>query len=420
MIKKTRHYQSELAVIGAGIAGCAATIFALNRGIKTTQIGNTGALAYTSGYFDLLGVDQGRVIHDPWNGLHDLRQHQPHHPYSKLNNDEIRNAFSEFVNTLQDMGLSYTSPADSNQSGLLPVGSSKPTYSMPATMSQSTQAMASRARVLIIDFIGLQGFSAQEIVANLTSQWPQLRAQSISFPDMESGGQVYPEVMARAMEVPATRAKLAAKIKPMIGDAEYIALPAMLGIHGSDQIHQEFQQMIGLPVFEIPTIPPSVAGIRLREIMEQRLAAKGATVITQQKVESVEFKADCIQLEYQDHFGPVVIQTQKLLLASGRFLSGGLKAGQQQIQESLIDLPVAQPDNREGWFNQAYFDLNGHAVNRAGVMVNERFQVIDSDSNVMDQRLFAAGIILAHQDWIRQRCGAGVAIATAFKAVQSL
>ena len=36
-----------------------------------------------------------------------------------------------------------------------------------------------------------------------------------------------------------------------------------------------------------------------------------------------------------------------------------------------------------------------------------------------NERLFAAGIILAHQDWIRGRSGAGIAIATAYKAVEA-
>ena len=33
--------------------------------------------------------------------------------------------------------------------------------------------------------------------------------------------------------------------------------------------------------------------------------------------------------------------------------------------------------------------------------------------------LFSAGSILAHQDWMRMKCGAGLAIATAFKAVSA-
>ncbi len=420
MIKKTRHYQSELAVVGAGIAGCAASIFALNRGIKTIQIGNTGALAYTSGYLDLIGVDHTDVIDDPWQGLDRLRQQDPHHPYCKVSNDEVRTAFDEFVSTLQDMGLSYTKATDSNFVAMTPAGTLKPTHCMPATMSQSIQAMISRARVLFIDFIGLEGFSAQEIMANLGAQWSGLAAQSIAFPEMETGAQVYPEVMARALEVSETRALLAQRIKQVAGDAQYIALPAILGIHGPDHIHREMERLVGLPIFEIPTIPPAVPGIRLRELLEQQLAAKGATVITQQKVAAATLKDEGILLEYDDHYGPVNIQADNILLASGRFLSGGLTADQNHLSEALMNLPIQQPGNRDHWFSDEYFAPEGHAVNRSGVLVNEKFQVVNHQHEVVDPRLYAAGIVLANQDWIRQRCGAGVAIASAYKAILSV
>ena len=55
MRDETRTFATELAVIGSGIAGCAASIFALNRRIDCAQVGNTGAVAYTTGYLDLLG-----------------------------------------------------------------------------------------------------------------------------------------------------------------------------------------------------------------------------------------------------------------------------------------------------------------------------------------------------------------------------
>ncbi|MEJ2730435.1 MAG: hypothetical protein P8185_18365 [Deltaproteobacteria bacterium] len=36
------------------------------------------------------------------------------------------------------------------------------------------------------------------------------------------------------------------------------------------------------------------------------------------------------------------------------------------------------------------------------------------------ETLFAVGSILAHQDWMRMKCGAGLAIASAYAAVNSL
>jgi glycerol-3-phosphate dehydrogenase subunit B len=420
MNKKTRRYESDLAVIGAGITGCAASIFALDRGLTTVQIGNSGALAYTSGYFDLLGKLDTHFLDNPWQGLDQLRRQEPDHPYAKISNSDIKNAFVEFINALDEMGLKYTLPSQQNHQVLLPAGVLKPTYCLPSTMQKAIPARANNARVLLVDFIGLQGFSAKEIAANMKSHWPQLRTQFIDFPDMESGVQLYPEVMARALEVPATRNAFADRLKAVAADAEYIALPAILGIHRPDYIHAEMERLVGLPLFEIPTIPPAVPGIRLRELFAQQLARRGAINIAQQKVQRLELHSGAIRLFLQDNYGAIEINTKQVILASGRFLSGGLKTDQHQVQESLMNLPIDQPSDRENWFNKSYFDPQGHAINRAGVMVNEDFHAVDHQGQIIDKRLLAAGILLAHQDWIRQRCGAGLAIASAYKAVNTI
>lgn len=420
MIKQTRIHETELAVIGAGISGCAATLFALNRGIKVTQIGNTGALAFTSGYLDLLGVQDGSIISSPWSALDRLRTTEPEHPYCRMSRQTIETAFAEFVDALDEMGLCYTRPGENNHMALLPIGAVKPTFCIPETMRQGGEAMARQARTLIIDFEGLQGFSGREIAQNLSDKWPQLGVATLAFPEMESDAALYAEVMARSLEVPTTLDALAQSIKAVAGDAEVIALPAILGIHRPDEVHQRLQQLVGLPVFEIPTIPPGVAGIRLRELLEQQLHERGADIVSQYKVKQVSFKNSHVELSYEDHFGLVIIKAQTALLASGRFLSGGLNADRRQIRESLLNLPVQQPASRDDWFHESYFDPAGHAVNRTGVEVNNEFQVVDLNQQVIDPRLYASGIVLANQDWIRQRSGAGIALASAYQAVQSV
>ncbi len=97
-------------------------------------------------------------------------------------------------------------------------------------------------------------------------------------------GEIYPEVMARALEVPGTRAKFAKLLKEAAGEAKVIGLPALLGMHRPDLVRSELEQLTGLTIFEIPTMPPSVPGIRLREMFEQVFPQKGITLIPQQKV----------------------------------------------------------------------------------------------------------------------------------------
>ena len=419
MKRQVRHHHGELAIIGSGLAGFAASIFALESGIKTVLIGNTGAVAYTTGYFDLLGTSSGKVLRYPWQGLEDLQRNEPDHPLSRIANDDINRAFCQFTSALTKMGIGYTEPSQHNLSALLPGGVVKPTLSVPETMLPGIKAHAAGSRALIIDFVGLQGFSAKEMVANLKSSWPNLSSTTLAFPDMEKGDEVYAEVMARALEVPANRQRLADLIKDKSGDAEIVGLPAILGIHNPDTVHHDMERLIGLPVFEIPTIPPSVPGIRLREMFEYRLPDNGLTLLPQQKVQKLDLGDAGITLSLSDSFGDVVIEAQAVILATGRFLSGGLTADREIIRETLLDLPVKQPDNRNNWHRQNYFDLRGHPVNRSGVNIDESFRPLNKEGQPVDQRLFAAGTLLAHQDWIRQRCGAGVAIATASKAVEA-
>ena len=86
----------------------------------------------------------------------------------------------------------------------------------------------------------------------------------------------------------------------------------------------------------------------------------------------------------------------------------------------LIGLPLRQPAGRAAWFREDYLDPQGHALNRAGVPVDAGFRPLDADGRPVDPRLFAAGSILSDQDWVRSRSGAGLAIASAWGAVQAV
>jgi glycerol-3-phosphate dehydrogenase subunit B len=190
-------------------------------------------------------------------------------------------------------------------------------------------------------------------------------------------------------------------------------------MHRPDLVKTELERLTGLQIFEIPTMPPSVPGIRLREMFEQVFPQKGLTLIPQQKVTSLCFDADSAVLNLRDNYGPITIHAKTVILATGRFLSGGLTAHISGITESLLDLPVSQPASRTDWYREGYTDRRGHAIHKAGIEIDASFRPLAQNGKAYHERLFAAGIILAHQDWIRGRSGAGIAIATAYKAVEA-
>jgi glycerol-3-phosphate dehydrogenase subunit B len=416
MKRQHRVLDTQLAVIGTGIAGFAASIFAHARGLEVAQFGHSGALAYTTGYLDLIGVQDGHKLDDPWAGLDALRAAEPGNPLARLGNADIRAALAEFIGAVNEMGLGYTAPGAQNLTALLPYGVTKPTLSVPETMRPGLEALAAKAPALIVDFDGLQGFSAQEFAQNIAARWPGLATARLAFPGMEAR-QVFPEVMARALETRGTRAALADLIRPHLGGAAYVGLPAILGVHGPDAVRADMEARLGVPLFEIPTIPPGVAGIRLREMFERALPARGVALEPNLKVAEASLDASGATLHLHGPMEDLEVRAQAVVLATGRFLSGGLKADRTRLRETLFGLPIAQPDAREGWFRPDYLDARGHPVNRLGVTVDAAFRPLDASGTPVNDRLFAAGAVLAGQDWVRSRSGAGLAIATAWGAV---
>ncbi|MEZ5723078.1 MAG: FAD-binding protein [Paracoccaceae bacterium] len=140
----TRRVDTELAVIGTGIAGFAAALFARARGLEVAQFGHSGAMAYTTGYLDLLGVEGGRKLADPWSGIAALKAREPEHPLARLAEADLRTALDGFVAALNEGGLGYTAPGDDNLTALLPYGVTKPTLSVPQTMAAGVAALADR------------------------------------------------------------------------------------------------------------------------------------------------------------------------------------------------------------------------------------------------------------------------------------
>lgn len=114
------------------------------------------------------------------------------------------------------------------------------------------------------------------------------------------------------------------------------------------------------------------------------------------------------------------IAARGAVLAGGRFFGKGLKADRHAVREAVFDLPVRQPEKREDWHRAEFFDPRGHEINQAGLETDAALRPLGADGQPFHPRLHAAGAILAHQDWMRMKCGAGLAIATACKAVREL
>ena len=415
--------ECDLIVIGTGMAGMATTVFAINRGLSVCQVGSTREIGFASGLFDLLGIhpiSEGQVWENPWNGIDALIRDIPQHPYSRLSQDDIRSAFDEILNFLEEAGLPYKRYPERNARLITHVGTIKTTYCVPQTMWDGVEVFEQRRPCLIVDFPNLKGFSAGLITNTLKSDWPGLRAVSIDFPAKEQFTEVLPEQLANALVIRQSRERLARHIQPHLQGAQAVGIPAVLGLYQSAEVTLDMKQRLGVPVFEISTMPPSIPGLRLKEAFERGLQEKRSNYFPQQNVlEAIQDDTGRFSIGLGGIRENRRIISQGVILATGRFIGGGLHADRKHISETVFDLPVHQPKTRELWHREEFLDPRGHLINQAGLEIDDYFRPVNHKGQLVYDNLHAVGSILAYQDWKRMKCGVGLAIATAFGAVKA-
>ena len=415
------HHDAELAVIGAGVAGMAASLFSSEQGLSTVQVSNAGGLLYASGLLDLMAVHpvaSQRVWDDPWAAIAAVTRDLPDHPYAKLSRDDIEGAFRHFLAALDEAGLPYEPPGERNREVLTSLGTTKRSYAVPRSMFAGVQALRDRPPGLIVEFRGLRELSARQVVEALRTRWPALRALRLTFPHTDHAAEVYAVHVARALELAEDRKALAALIRPHLGDAEVVGLPAVLGIHRTEAIRAHLEELLGVRVFEIPTMPTSVPGMRLKEALEVALSRRGVSRIVHGNVEEAIVREGGFDLRVGVGADAEHIRARGVVLATGRFTGRGLVACRTGIREAIFGLPVAQPASRADWHRPHFLDATGHGVNLAGLTVDDSFRPLREDGTPAADTLYAVGSILAHQDWVRMKCGSGLAIATAYAAVR--
>lgn len=419
-----KRIETDLLIIGSGMAGLTAAVFSAQKKINTVVTGAAGGFEYASGLMDLWGrslTAQKKISKKPWDMVAKLKTVEPDHPMAKLNKTGITAAFDQLSGVLDKTGLSYTGFASLNHTVITPFGTLHPTYRLPVSMKNNAVVFKEKPPCLVLDFRGLREFSAVFFCEMLKDRWKDLDSGCIEFPETQLRSEIFTPFLAQSLEAPQVQDEMIKRIKPLVKGKQVLGLPAVLGLRSSQQILNRLQEELKVTVFEVPTSPVSVPGSRLKEALLKSLEGTTVRRLSNVKITKILTAADNgFEMDAGAQEMPYQIRAKKVLLASGRFLSKGLVADSRKITEPLFKLPVVQPENREAWHSRDYFDLNGHPVNRAGIETDHLFRPVDSQGKTICTGLYAAGSILAHQDWIRQKCGTGLAAGTAYHVIESV
>jgi glycerol-3-phosphate dehydrogenase subunit B len=166
---------------------------------------------------------------------------------------------------------------------------------------------------------------------------------------------------------------------------------------------------IGRPVYQLPTLPPSVLGMRLYNALRQRLSRLGGIYMPGDRVLKADFDGRRITGIYTRNHTDMALQARQVVLASGSFFSNGLVAARDRIYEPVFGLDVWSPEDRNDWSQTDFFDPQPYL--QFGVKTDNDMRALMNDRPL--DNLYAIGAVLGGYNPLQQGCGAGVSLISA-------
>ena len=402
----------RIIVVGGGLTGLFAGVLAANHGAKVTiAMKGSGGLGLSHGCIDIL---------DRSSPSRSLARLPEYHPYSLTGVQVLKDAISKFRTIMQDAGYPFRGRLSKSMSLLTGLGTIKRTCFAPAGIAQGD--LNAGGSIVLGQLVGFRDYFPHLIQRQARRAGFKI-AKVIDLPlvDPTKLRDAYSMDYALRFEDPSWRKDIFRMWRPLLPGVKRLGLPAILGLHNHREILNEMEESLGVDIFEIPSLPPSIPGLRIERILLQQARIlgvriiEGAAVIGRVDGRSRGKRVAGVAVLSKGH--STQIDADIVLLATGGILNGGL-VGQQdhRIRESVFDLPVRHPAARSDWVGSSIFHLQPYAC--AGIHVNSRMQPLGFNEKPFFTNLFAAGGLLAGPDRSFEGSRQGIDLATAFCAVE--
>lgn len=369
----------RIVIVGAGLAGLTAALLCANAGAKV----------------EVIAQGQGALtLHPGWIETGDAAAHaqQTGHPYARA-----RASLAAGLALIA--GVVGLQPADY---GVTALGARRPiAYTVGGT------AQPALDHPLIVGFAGWRDFYAQAIADALGAAWTY-----IDMPQLGGSFDNWPIDLAHWIDTQEGFAHLLAQIKPQLGGAAQIGLPAVLGFQ--PETLRRLAEALGAAVFEIPTLTPSVPGLRLYHALRRAIIDQGGRFTLGPRVSSLTLHAGRVAgaaLATAANGRARIVPADAVILATGGLYGGGLDSDYRgSVVETAAGLPVAQVPPLGAWFAQPF--LRAQPIHQAGIVTDGDLRPLDAAGNVVAPNLYAAGRLLAGYSPVAEGTTEGVDIAT--------
>ena len=446
--------EADFVVIGGGMAGLVAGSIAAEAGLNTILLRKgQSATAYSSGAIDVIGYLPEAIepFSSPEEGLFALSRLYPLHPYSVIGYDErieadkihdtiverTRQTLGWLKSHLHETTAPIIGEFDSNIYPITILGTTKPTCLIQKTMDCGDLSTRDDSVLLFTGISGHADFNpstaAQTYLEDRLATQGAPRKVAHCVLDITPFGKSYnisSIELARHLDHKGSIAIIAEQLKPHIEQvgATHVAFPPILGIQNAVKNKEELEELTGTTVFELLGFPPSIPGQRLQNSLESVFVKAGGKLL--QGHEAVSYQCDGNKLKSITAASPrreIKIAAKAFLLATGKFIGGGLAGDEKGLKETVFGLMPVTGDyhsasNIVPSRSTSVLSISpmGQPIQTCGLSVDPEFRPVTEDGLEWAENLYAAGSILAGYNYSVEKSGLGVAATSAYNAAKNI
>ncbi|OOF81347.1 anaerobic glycerol-3-phosphate dehydrogenase subunit B [Rodentibacter ratti] len=421
----------DVAIIGGGLAGLTCGIALQQRGKHCVIINNgQAAMDFASGSFDLLSrLPDGSAVENLKENLTALRTALPTHPYSLLGEEQVMNKAQAFESLAESLNLHLVGEGEKNHWRVTGLGSLRGTWLSPNSVPTVVgNEPFPHKRIAVLGIEGYHDFQPQLLAANLVlnAQFAHCEVTSgfLNIPQLDELRQNAREFrsvnIAQLLEHKLAFDDLVKEIVDSAQGAEAVFLPACFGLE-NQEFMTALRQATKLALFELPTLPPSLLGMRQRIQLRRRFESLGGLMMNGDSAVKAHFDGDRVRCIMTRLHNEEEIVADNFVLASGSFFSKGLMSEFDRIFEPVFyaDITGVQgfdAKDRFTWTDNRF--SNPQPYQSAGVVINAHCQVQKSGQFLTN--LYAVGNVIGGFNALELGCGSGVAVVTALTVADEI
>ena len=402
----------DTIIIGGGLSGLVAGIDLVRKGQKCLIVSSgQSALHFFSGSFELYGKDE--------NPLKAIAELEATHPYSKLGAERVEALAARVKPFFAELGLNLKGEAAANHWRMTPLGVMKRAWlTLDEYASFESAEQMPWKKVCLLNIDGFLDFHTSYIAAALEQKGVETTVASLSAPQFDKLRENPTEMRSTNISkviIGDFVQTLATQINEKAAGAEVVLMPAVAGLTGTAEV-ERLRELANVPLYFLPTLPPSTPGIRIQMMLKKYFQNKGGVYMLGDSVKEGKFEnGKLVSIKTVNHEDTEFV-ADNFVLASGSFFSKGIVASQTGVVEPIFGLDIDADADRGNWFERNMFEAQPYM--KFGVASDEKFRAKKDGQTI--ENVYVAGSVLSGFNAIKEGCGAGVSILTALNVAESI